>query len=58
MSNDEEYNIGELTFPRFSPTVFIDWFLMTWPEPSAWLSSRMAYCRTLAVMSMIGFVLG
>ncbi|WVF72847.1 hypothetical protein IAT40_007665 [Kwoniella sp. CBS 6097] len=44
--------------PRYTPTVFHEWFLTTWPEPSAWLASRMAYGRTLAVMSMIGYVLG
>ncbi|WWC90661.1 uncharacterized protein L201_005597 [Kwoniella dendrophila CBS 6074] len=44
--------------PRYSPTVFHEWFLITWPEPSAWLASRLAYGRTLAVMSMIGYVLG
>lgn len=43
---------------RFSPSVFHNWFLTTWPEPTAWLASRMAYSRTLAVMSMIGHVLG
>ncbi|OCF42201.1 serine/threonine-protein kinase ATR [Kwoniella heveanensis CBS 569] len=44
--------------PKYTPTVFHEWFLTTWPEPSAWLASRMAYGRTLAVMSMIGYVLG
>ncbi|OCF57218.1 hypothetical protein L486_04674 [Kwoniella mangroviensis CBS 10435] len=44
--------------PKYTPTVFNEWFLITWPEPSAWLASRMAYGRTLAVMSMIGYVLG
>ncbi|KAL0950115.1 hypothetical protein HGRIS_010112 [Hohenbuehelia grisea] len=43
--------------PAFPP-VFRDWFLETFPEPSAWLAARMAYGRTLAVMSMVGFVLG
>ncbi|WWC71522.1 uncharacterized protein I206_105480 [Kwoniella pini CBS 10737] len=42
----------------YTPTVFHEWFLITWPEPSAWLASRLAYGRTLAVMSMIGYVLG
>ncbi|WVR07527.1 hypothetical protein IAU60_004569 [Kwoniella sp. DSM 27419] len=37
---------------------FHEWFLNTWPEPSAWLASRTNYGRTLAVMSMIGYVLG
>nr|ODO02228.1 serine/threonine-protein kinase ATR [Cryptococcus depauperatus CBS 7855] len=43
---------------QYQPTVFHEWFLSTWPEPSAWLASRLAYSRTLAVMSMIGYVLG
>ena len=43
---------------RYSPSVFQTWFVQTWPEPSAWLAARMAYSRTLAVMSMIGHVLG
>ncbi|WVO13494.1 hypothetical protein L204_101114 [Cryptococcus depauperatus] len=48
----------ETVLPRYQPTVFHEWFLSTWPEPSAWLASRLAYSRTLAVMSMIGYVLG
>ncbi|KAJ7771049.1 hypothetical protein DFH07DRAFT_734832 [Mycena maculata] len=40
------------------PPVFHDWFLETFPEPSAWLASRLAYGRTAAVMSMVGFILG
>lgn len=28
------------------------------PEPSAWLEARLNYGRTLAVMSMVGHVLG
>ncbi|XAO25645.1 hypothetical protein I312_104473 [Cryptococcus bacillisporus CA1280] len=44
--------------PLYQPTVFHEWFLTSWPEPSAWLSSRLAYSRTLAVMSMIGYILG
>ncbi|ODO06790.1 hypothetical protein I350_04149 [Cryptococcus amylolentus CBS 6273] len=43
---------------RYQPTRFNEWFLTTWPEPSAWMASRSAYSRTLAVMSMIGYVLG
>lgn len=44
-------------FGRFPP-VFHEWFLETFPEPTVWLSSRLAYNRTAAVMSMIGFILG
>ncbi|KAJ7784096.1 hypothetical protein B0H16DRAFT_1296839 [Mycena metata] len=40
------------------PPVFHEWFIETFPEPSAWLTSRLAYGRTAAVMSMVGFILG
>jgi serine/threonine-protein kinase ATR len=43
--------------PSFPP-VFHDWFIETFPEPTAWLASRLAYGRTAAVMSMVGFILG
>ncbi|KZS97819.1 hypothetical protein SISNIDRAFT_472705 [Sistotremastrum niveocremeum HHB9708] len=43
--------------PHFPP-LFHNWFLETFPEPSAWLASRLAYGRTAAVMSMVGFILG
>jgi serine/threonine-protein kinase ATR len=42
---------------RISP-VFHEWFLETFPEPSAWLASRLVYSRSAAVMSMVGFILG
>ncbi|KAH9948812.1 hypothetical protein B0H21DRAFT_777700 [Amylocystis lapponica] len=47
---------GEV-LPQFPP-VFHEWFIETFPEPTAWLASRLAYSRTAAVMSMIGFILG
>lgn len=40
------------------PPVFNEWLLAEFPEPSAWLSARLKYGRTLAVMSMVGYVLG
>ena len=43
--------------PKYRP-VFHEWFLATFPEPSAWLSARLRYARTAAVMSMVGHVLG
>ncbi|GEM06491.1 phosphatidylinositol 3-/4-kinase [Rhodotorula toruloides] len=58
---DDSKRIGE----RFDkevlsmfPPVFHDWFLETFPEPSAWHRARLAYSRTAAVISMVGFVLG
>jgi len=38
--------------------VFHEWFIETFPEPTAWLASRLTYARTAAVMSMVGFILG
>lgn len=43
--------------PGFPP-VFHDWFIETFPEPTAWLASRLSYGRTAAVMSMVGWILG
>lgn len=43
--------------PEFPP-VFHEWFVETFPEPSVWLASRLNYGRTMAVMSMVGFILG
>ncbi len=48
----------EQILKQYQPTVFHEWFMLNWPEPSAWLTARTNYARTLAVMSMIGFVLG
>lgn len=42
---------------RFKP-VFHEWFIETFPEPTAWLTSRLMYGRTVAVMCMVGFILG
>jgi len=43
--------------PRYPP-VFQEWFLRTFPSPSKWYMARLAYCRTTAVMSMVGYILG
>ncbi|RDB19974.1 Serine/threonine-protein kinase atr [Hypsizygus marmoreus] len=43
--------------PMFPP-VFHEWFVETFPEPTAWLAGRITYARTAAVMSMVGFILG
>ena len=48
----------QLIRARSFPPVFHEWFIETFPEPSAWLTSRLAYGRTAAVMSMVGFILG
>lgn len=43
--------------PRFPP-VFAEWFQNTFPDPTAWYTGRRSYARTLAVMSVVGFILG
>ncbi|XP_072313429.1 serine/threonine-protein kinase ATR [Eucyclogobius newberryi] len=40
------------------PPVFYEWFLRTFPDPTSWYSSRSSYCRSTAVMSMVGYILG
>lgn len=52
-----EENGFQKLLKKYKP-VLRDWFLETFPEPSAWFESRTKYARTLAVMSMMGFVLG
>ena len=42
---------------HFKP-VFHHFFLEKWPQPSAWFERRLAYSRSLATGSMVGFVLG
>ncbi|XP_041120696.1 serine/threonine-protein kinase ATR-like [Polyodon spathula] len=40
------------------PPVFHEWFIRTFPDPTSWYSSRSAYCRSTAVISMVGYILG
>ncbi|CAJ1074374.1 serine/threonine-protein kinase ATR [Xyrichtys novacula] len=47
----------EVLCARHTP-VFHEWFLLTFPDPTSWYSSRSAYCRSTAVMSMVGYILG
>ncbi|CAN8011643.1 unnamed protein product, partial [Ixodes pacificus] len=43
--------------PKFPP-VFVEWFHKNFPDPTAWYTARLSYARTLAVMSIVGFILG
>ncbi len=40
------------------PGVLHEWYKMEFPNPSSWYSARTAYVRSLAVMSIAGYVLG
>ncbi|ETN46988.1 uncharacterized protein HMPREF1541_01178 [Cyphellophora europaea CBS 101466] len=40
------------------PPVFHEWFIDSFPDPSAWFAARLRYTRSCAVMSIVGHVLG
>ncbi|KAJ3127354.1 serine/threonine-protein kinase M1 [Nowakowskiella sp. JEL0407] len=40
------------------PPLFHEWFLETFPRPRDWFESRLRYSSTLAVMSIVGNVVG
>lgn len=46
-----------LNWHRIQP-VFRYFFLEQWPDPADWFSHQLAYTRSVAVMSIVGFVLG
>ncbi|XP_047134569.1 serine/threonine-protein kinase atr isoform X1 [Hydra vulgaris] len=43
--------------PRYPP-VFHEWFISNFTNPTKWYAARLAYSRTSAVMSMVGYTLG
>ncbi|KAI0322491.1 hypothetical protein OF83DRAFT_1093546 [Amylostereum chailletii] len=60
-ASKDRFECGRLFVERILPIytpVFHEWFIETFPEPSAWLASRLTYSRTAAVMSIVGFILG
>lgn len=40
------------------PACFSEWFLRSFSDPTSWYCARLAYCRTAAVMSVVGYILG
>ncbi|CAE6443988.1 unnamed protein product [Rhizoctonia solani] len=59
--NLEDKDIHEYWVKKAMPSVLInlhEYFISYFSEPTAWLSSRLAYTRTTAVMSMVGHILG
>ncbi|XP_040283994.1 serine/threonine-protein kinase ATR isoform X1 [Bufo bufo] len=55
---EEKLKIFKETLLPRHPPVFHEWFLRTFPDPTSWYNSRSAYCRSTAVMSMVGYILG
>ncbi|KIV90128.1 hypothetical protein PV10_07469 [Exophiala mesophila] len=43
---------------KMFPPVFHEWFVESFPDPSAWFNARLRYTRSAAVMSIVGHVLG
>ena len=44
--------------PRFTPPVFREWFLEAFPDVTSWQLARINYVRSLAVMSIVGYIIG
>jgi serine/threonine-protein kinase ATR len=40
------------------PPVFYRWFLKSFPEPALWFQSKLNYARTVAVTSIVGYIVG
>lgn len=56
-SPDPGVNFKQHILARYPPC-FHDWFVEKFADPNQWFQARLTYARTLAVMSMVGFVLG
>ena len=52
--NKNKYN----TLIERHPPIFAEWFVRNFPDPQAWFMARLAFTRTTAVMSMVGYLLG
>ncbi|KAF3901919.1 hypothetical protein ABW21_db0206080 [Orbilia brochopaga] len=52
------YHLFNDTVVSRFPDVFHEWFVETFPEPETWFAARLAYVRTTAVISMVGYILG
>ncbi|XP_076149495.1 serine/threonine-protein kinase ATR isoform X1 [Alosa pseudoharengus] len=57
-SFQEKYKLFKEVLCASHPPVFHEWFLRTFPDPTSWYNSRSAYSRSIAVMSMVGYILG
>jgi serine/threonine-protein kinase ATR len=44
--------------PKFMPSVFGNWFASTYSDPLSWFAARLAYTRSSAVFSVVGYLLG
>ncbi|KAG0668012.1 serine/threonine-protein kinase M1 [Maudiozyma exigua] len=56
-SDAEKVTFFKEQLERFPP-VLHEWFLQTFTDPISWYNARNTYSRSLAVMSMLGYILG
>ncbi|RMZ90148.1 hypothetical protein DV736_g2616, partial [Chaetothyriales sp. CBS 134916] len=54
----EKESIFTTSVLKIFPPVFHEWFVESFPEPTAWFNARLCYTRACAVMSIVGHVLG
>ncbi|XP_064619014.1 serine/threonine-protein kinase ATR-like [Lineus longissimus] len=57
-SEETKLNIFNTKMLPRHPSVFHEWFMRTFPDPTSWYMARLSYARTAAVMSMVGYILG
>lgn len=56
--DDTKIAVYKDVFLKEFPPVFNEWYLKTFPDPTAWYMAKLANARTTAVMSMVGYILG
>jgi serine/threonine-protein kinase ATR len=58
LPTEEQRNLRELKLYRdwceLFPVVMHNWFMITFPDPSAWFAARSLFTRSCAVWSMVG----
>lgn len=57
LSMHKRLNYLKVVWRKFQP-VFRYFFVEQWPDAADWFSHQMNYSRSMAVMSMVGFILG
>ncbi|RWS05005.1 hypothetical protein B4U79_11546 [Dinothrombium tinctorium] len=56
--DDRISKFKKFVMPKVSPPVFSEFFLRTFRNPTTWYMSRLAYVRSCAVMSIVGYIIG
>lgn len=56
-SKDPARDFTEKVLVLFPPVLRI-WFVEAFPDPGTWFTARLRYTRSIAVMSMVGHILG